>query len=119
MVMFTETRAQQIAENGLLSTEEKIAQLCDLDARLDASKWKPRWPMRSARKSARLWGLSCLRRVCEKRPGVWLARSPKGEIVPFNVRAQRHPQWRGQDPIECDRFPLVDYRYIKPSRLPS
>lgn len=38
MVMFAETKAQKIAEDVMLSTEEKIAQLCELDARLDASR---------------------------------------------------------------------------------
>ena len=38
MVMFAEPKAQQIAEDGLLSTEEKIEQLYQLGARLDASR---------------------------------------------------------------------------------
>jgi len=38
MVMFTNTKAQQIAENGLLSIEGKIAQLRELEACLDASR---------------------------------------------------------------------------------
>jgi hypothetical protein len=38
MVMFAETKAQQIAEDVLLSTEEKTVQLCELDTRLDASR---------------------------------------------------------------------------------
>lgn len=38
MVMFAETKAQQIAEDGLLSTEAKIGLLCELDTCQDASR---------------------------------------------------------------------------------
>ena len=52
MVMFTNTKAQQIAENGLLSIEGKIAQLRELEACLDAS--------RSRLLCSRLWRLDSL-----------------------------------------------------------
>jgi hypothetical protein len=52
-VMFAESKAQQIAENGLLSTDGKIAQLLGLEARPDASVLNPRWLMRSLCKNAR------------------------------------------------------------------
>lgn len=46
MVMFTETKVQQIVENGVLSTDEKIAQLLEFDSGLcHELKGKRRWPI--------------------------------------------------------------------------
>lgn len=98
MVMFAETKAQQIVEDGLLSTEEKIAQLCELDARLDASRSvcnvAPCW---------RLVGLDALRKAFT----AW--------VSPMSNRANclSKPVSRGS--IDGERLSLVNYRCIKPA----
>lgn len=65
MVMFAESKAQQIAENGLLPIDEKIAQLLEFEARPDASGSNPRWLMRSVRRNASSVPAFCLRRAAE------------------------------------------------------
>ena len=67
MVMFAEPKASQIAEDGLLSTEERIAQLCELDPRLDAS--------RSLCNNAAWWQLVVLDALRKRLPHGW-ARCP-------------------------------------------
>jgi hypothetical protein len=92
MVMFAESKAQQIAENGLLSTEEKIAQLRELLARPDTSGSNPRWLMRSVCKNARrcqLFVFGALRKAFRRFD--W-PDFQKGEIAPYNGWANPHPR---------------------------
>lgn len=89
MVMFAESQAQQIAENGLLSTEEKIAQLRALEVHPDASGSNPRWLMRSVCKKARrceLFVFGALRKAFRRSDPPDIR---KGQIGAYNGRITR------------------------------
>ena len=82
----------------MLSTEEKIAQLCELDARLDAS--------RSVCNVAPCWqlvGLDALRKAFT----AW--------VGPISNKAKLPGQTGIRGSADGERLSLVNYRCIKPA----
>ena len=113
MVMFAETKAQHIAEDALLSTEEKIAQLSELDARLDASRSRPRCLVRSVCNNARWWQLLVFGALRKAFSGLAGPMSKKARAL-INCWANRYPQFNRRRSIVPSQLPLH-----QPGRLKS